>query len=114
MVATTAAPLHHLFDGLIPPDLITAYDHLLSTGGCAKDTAPAELGGPAIVQALTDTGMAHITPHTPADPAWLRPATPDLALLGILAGHQTQLARDHERLLDGHRRLAEAQASYPA
>jgi DNA-binding CsgD family transcriptional regulator len=113
MVATTAVPLHRLFDGLIPPELITAYDHLLATGGCAKDNAPAELGGPAIVQALTDTGMAHITPHTPADPAWLRPATPDLALLGILARHQTQLARDHERLLDGHRRLAEAQASYP-
>jgi DNA-binding CsgD family transcriptional regulator len=112
MVATTAVPLHRLFDGLIPQEIITAYDHLLSTGGCAKDTAPAELGGQAIVQALTDTGMAHITPHTPADPAWLRPATPDLALLGVLANHQTQLARDHERLLQGHRRLAEAQASY--
>src|SRR6185437_8349634 len=51
MVATTAVPLHRLFDGLIPPELITAYDHLLATGGCAKDTAPAELGGPAIVAA---------------------------------------------------------------
>ena len=58
--------------------------------------------------------MAHIVPHTPADPAWLRPATPDLALLGVLAGHQTRLARDQELLLDGHRRLAEAQASIPA
>src|SRR6266700_3808941 len=112
MVATTAVPVRRLFDGLIPPELITAYDHLLATGGCAKDNAPAELGGPAIVQALTDTGMAHITPHTPVDPAWLRPATPDLALLGVLAGHQTRLARDQQRLLDGHHRLAGAQASF--
>ncbi len=89
------------------------HHRLLATGGCPKDTAPAELGGQAIVQALTDTGLAHITPHTPADPACLRPATPDLALPGVLAGHQSKLARDHERLLDGHRRLAEAQASYP-
>src|SRR6185437_11097416 len=104
MVATTAVPLHRLFDGLIPPELITAYDHLLATGGCAKDTAPAELGGPAIVAASP----------TPAWRTWLRPATPDLALLGVLAAHQTQLARDQERVLQGHRRLAEAQASYPA
>ena len=46
----------------------------------------------------------------PADPAWLRPASPDLALQGVLAGHQNRLARDQELLLDGHRRLADAQA----
>jgi DNA-binding CsgD family transcriptional regulator len=113
VAATTPAPVRRLFDGLVPPELLNAYEHLLATGGCAKTDAPAELGGPAIVQALTDTGMAHIVPHTPADPAWLRPATPDLALLGVLGGHQTRLARDQELLLNGHRRLAEAQASYP-
>ncbi len=114
MVAAAAAvPVQRLFDGLVPPELIDAYDRLLTTGGCAKADAPTKLSGPAIVQALTSTGMPHIVPHTPADPAWLRPATPDLALLGVLAGHQTRLARDHELLLHGHRRLAEAQASYP-
>ena len=45
--------------------------------------------------------MAHVQPHTPADPAWLRPASPDLALQGVLAGHQNRLARDQELLLDG-------------
>ena len=40
------------------------------------------------------------------------PASPDLALQGVLAGHQNQLARDQELLLDGHRRLADAQAKF--
>jgi DNA-binding CsgD family transcriptional regulator len=112
MVATTVS-VRRLFDGLVPPELIDAYDRLLATGGYAKADAPTKLGGPAVVEALTDTGMAHIVPHTPAAPAWLRPATPDLALLGVLAGYQTRLAHDQELLLHGHRRLAEAQASYP-
>jgi DNA-binding CsgD family transcriptional regulator len=56
--------------------------------------------------------MAHVQPHSPADPAWLRPASPDLALQGVLVGHQTRLARDQELLLDGHRRLADAQARF--
>jgi hypothetical protein len=36
----------------------------------------------------------------------------DLALQGVLAGHQNQLAREQELLLDGHRRLADAQARF--
>ena len=56
--------------------------------------------------------MAHVQPHSPADPAWFRPATPDLALQGVLAGHPTRLARDQKLLLDGHRRLADAQAKF--
>ncbi len=64
------------------------------------------------MQALTDRGVAHVLPHTPADPAWLRPASPDLALQGVLAGHQNRLAREQELLVDGHRRLADAQARF--
>jgi len=56
--------------------------------------------------------MAHVQPHSPTDPPWFRPASPDLALQGVLAGHQNQLARDQERLLDGHRRLADAQSKF--
>jgi DNA-binding CsgD family transcriptional regulator len=70
------------------------------------------VGGPEIVRALTSQGMAHILPHTPADLAWFRPASPDLALQGVLAGHQNRIAQDTERLLAGHRRLTEAQARY--
>ena len=38
--------------------------------------------------------------------------TSDLALQGVLAGHENQLAREQELLLDGHRRLADAQARF--
>lgn len=114
MVADTAFRdgVRGLFDGLIPPELIDAYDRLLATDGCAKDQAETLVGDPGLVSELTDWGMARIQPHTPADPAWLRPASPDLALQGVLAGHQHRLARDQELLLAGHHRLAAAQARY--
>jgi DNA-binding CsgD family transcriptional regulator len=103
-----------LFEGLLPAEVIEAYDRLLAQDGCAKDQAESLVGEAALVETLTSWGMAHIEPHTPADPAWLRPASPDLALQGVLAGHQSQLARDQELLLDGQRRLADAQARFGA
>ncbi|MGH3275759.1 MAG: LuxR C-terminal-related transcriptional regulator, partial [Streptosporangiaceae bacterium] len=81
------------------------------TDGCAKSEAES-LVGAGLVAALTRWGMAHIRPHSPVDPAWLRPASPDIALQGVLVGHQNQLARGQELLLDGHRRLADAQARF--
>jgi DNA-binding CsgD family transcriptional regulator len=101
-----------LFDGLAPAEVIEAYDRLLATDGCAKDQAESVVGDADLVRALTERGMAHIQPHSPAAPAWLRPASPDLALQGVLAGHQHRLARDQELLLDGTRRLAAAQARF--
>src|SRR5262249_47887046 len=74
--------------------------------------AEALVGDAGLVDALTGWGMAHVQPHSPADPAWFRPASPDLALQGVLAGHQNRLARDQERLVDGHRPLADAQARF--
>ena len=103
-----------LFEGLVPAEVIEAYDRLLARDGCAKGEAASLVGDVALVEALTGWGMAHIQPHSPADPAWLRPASPDLALQGVLAGHQNQLARDQELLLDGQRRLADAQARFGA
>lgn len=112
MVAATAAcGVRELFEGLVAPEVIDAYDRLLATGGCAKADADAVVGR-GLVQELTGQGMANVLPHTPVDPAWLRPASPDLALQGVLAGHQNRLAQDSERLLAGQRRLAEAQARY--
>ena len=96
----------------MPAEVIEAYDRLLARDGCAKDQAGELVGGAGLVQALTDRGMAHVLPHTPADPAWLRPASPDLALQGVLAGHQNRLAHEQELLVDGHRRLADAQARF--
>lgn len=63
---------------------------------------------------LTDRAMAHVLPHSPAQPPWLGPASSDLALQGVLAGHQHRLAKDQELLLDASRRLAGAQFSTPA
>ena len=112
VAAGTAVGIHRLFDGLVPAEVIEAYDRLLARNGCAKDQAETLVGGSGLVAALTGRGMAHIQPHSPADPAWLRPASPDLALLGVLADHQNRLARDQELLMDGHRRLADAQAQF--
>jgi DNA-binding CsgD family transcriptional regulator len=109
---TAGSSIQGLFEGLLPAEVIDAYDRLLARDGCAKDQAQVLVGDAGLVEALTRWGMAHIQPHTPADPAWLRPASPDLALQGVLAGHQNQLARDQELLLDGHRRLADAQAQF--
>jgi len=102
--------IRSLFEGLVPADLLDAYDRLLASNGCAKDEAATFIGDPELVRALTSCGMAHVLPHSPAAPAWLAPAPPDLALQGVLAGLQTQALHDQERLLDGHRRLADAQA----
>lgn len=114
MMAETAVRggIRGLFEGLVRPEAIEAYDRLLADDGCAKDEAEELVGSAGLVQALTDSGMAHIQPHTPANPAWLRPASPDLALLGVLAGHQNRLARDQELLLEGQRRPADAQAQF--
>ena len=114
MVASAAVgdSIRGLFDGLVPAEVIEAYDRLLATDGCAKNEVEALVGDLGLVQALTERGMAHIQPHTLSDPAWLRPASPGLALQGVLAGHQHRLARDQELLLDGSRRLAGAQARF--
>jgi DNA-binding CsgD family transcriptional regulator len=107
-----AAGIEGLFDELVPAEVIEAYDRLLATGGCAKDHTESVVGDAELVRALTERGMAHIQPHSPTAPAWLHPASPDLALQGVLAGHQHRLARDQELLLDGTRRLADAQARF--
>jgi DNA-binding CsgD family transcriptional regulator len=110
--AAVRADIRDLFVGLVPGEVIDAYDRLLASDGCAKEQAETLVGDPQLVAALTDLGMAHVQPHSPADPAWIRPATPDMALQGVLAGHQNRLARGQKLLLDGHRRLADAQARF--
>ena len=114
MVADAAvrADIRDLFEGLVPVEVIDAYDRLLASDGCAKEQAETLVGDAGLVDMLTGWGMAHVQPHSPTAPAWFRPASPDLALQGVLAGHQNRLARDQERLLDGHRRLADAQSKF--
>jgi hypothetical protein len=104
------ARVRALFKDLVPDDVLAAYDRLLAAGGCPKDEAEAFAGGKDRTQALTDRGMAHVLPHSPAGPAQLQAAPPDLALQGVLVDLQTRLLRGQELLLDGHHRLAGAQA----
>jgi hypothetical protein len=54
-----------LFEGLVPAEVIDAYDRLLARDGCAKDQAEELVGGAGLVQALTDRGMAHVLPRFP-------------------------------------------------
>jgi len=111
MAAIAAREVHELLGGLMEPEVIDAYARLRDQDGCPEDQA-GDLLGAAIVEVLTEWGMAHVRPPTPADPAWLQPASPDLALQGVLAGHQHRLARDQELLLQGQRRLPGAQARF--
>jgi DNA-binding CsgD family transcriptional regulator len=106
--------VRELFEGLVPAEVIAAYDRLRASDGCPKDQADELVGAPDLVAELTGLGMAHMRPPSPVDPAWLRPASPDLALQGVLAGHQNRLAKDTELMVDGHRRLADAQARFGA
>jgi DNA-binding CsgD family transcriptional regulator len=112
VTAVTPGAMREPFQGLLPAEVIDAYNRLLTAGGCPDADAGATVGGTGLVDALTSTGMAHVLPHSPARPAWLQPASPDLALQGVLAGHQNRLARDTQLALDGQQRLPAAQARY--
>ena len=67
MVTGAAAEdsVRSLFGGLIPAEVIDAYDRLRATNGYAKDQAEALVGDAGLVAALTNRGMAHIQPHSP-------------------------------------------------
>src|ERR1035437_2571178 len=109
VAGTARSSIKGLFEGLVPAEVIKAYDRLLAQNGCSKDQAEPLVGDAVLVETRTSWGMPHVPPATPADPAWLRPASPDLALQGVLAGHQNRLAHDQELLLDGRRGPARAQ-----
>jgi hypothetical protein len=96
-----------LLKGIVPDELLTPYMHLLAQEECPKDEAADLLGGPERVTALTDSGMAHVRSNGPALPPRLVPVAPDIALQGTLANLTRRLVAEHERLLDGQRRMAE-------
>jgi DNA-binding CsgD family transcriptional regulator len=99
-----------LFAGLVPGDVITGYERLLAAGGVALQDAEQFLGEASLVQELSARGMAHALPHTPSAPATFQPASPELALLGVLADLQSALSRQQKVLLDGHRKLADVRS----
>ncbi len=100
-----------LLQGVVPDDLLTAYNRLLDEDGCPHDEAADFFGSEETVEALTERGMAHVRPDVPAAPPRLVPAPPDLALLGALTDLGRQLAVQHDRLLNGHRQLSDLRQS---
>ena len=61
MVAGAAVrDVRGLFEGLVPAEVIDAYDRLLASDGCAKDEADSMIGDLGLVEALTRMGMAHV------------------------------------------------------
>jgi DNA-binding CsgD family transcriptional regulator len=99
-----------LFAGLVPGDVIAGYEKLLAAGGVPRQEAEEFLGEASLVQELTARGMAHALPHTPSAPATFQPASPELALLGVLADLQSTLSRQQKTLLEGHRKLADVRS----
>ena len=111
MFSEDPADFTHYFDGLVPEHVIAAYAKLAAAGGVPKEQAAEFLGGPDLVEALTDRGMAHVLPHKPTAPPTFGAASPELALHGVLAHFQAGLAEMQRLLSEGQSRLAEAQAS---
>lgn len=96
-----------LLKGVVADELLASYTRLLAQGACPREEAPDLLGGIGQVEALTRSGMAHVSSSGPALPQRLVPVPPDLALQGTLAELTRRLVADQERLLDGQRRMAE-------
>ncbi|MBV9449984.1 MAG: response regulator transcription factor [Streptosporangiaceae bacterium] len=102
-------PVAGLFVGLLPQHIAAAYEKLFGKGRVPKEHAADFLGGADVVKELCDWGMAHAIPATPNASASFQAAPPVLALQGVLAQLQAEAMKDQERLLDGLRRLSEAQ-----
>lgn len=95
-----------LFEGLIPGEARKAYARLLKTDGIPASEA-GELGD-GTAQLLQDLGMARVITRSPASPPWLIPASPGLALQGVMAHLSAQLSGTIEQLRTGMDRSAAA------
>ncbi|WP_033323298.1 hypothetical protein [Actinomadura atramentaria] len=100
---------HRLLSGILSDELLTFYLRVLQRAGdCSPEEASELLGGQDGVEALKAAGLAHVRSDGPSLPRRLVPVAPELALQGALADITRRLAADQERLLSGHRRMAEA------
>ncbi|MFB4298495.1 LuxR C-terminal-related transcriptional regulator [Actinomadura sp. NTSP31] len=103
-----------LLEGIVSEELLVPYIALLARSGCLLEEADELLGGPERIKALTDSGLAHVRGGGPALPPQVMPTPPNLALQGALADLARQLTAEHERLLDGHRRMLDMHPSSSA
>lgn len=95
-----------LLEGIVPDELYRAYQVLLEGQVFPPEEEPEALGAAEIVTALLDRGMACRGPESGEVPR-LFPAPPHLALQAVLVELNQRLSSEHERLLEGHRRLVE-------
>ncbi|NDU73819.1 hypothetical protein GWI34_14400 [Actinomadura sp. DSM 109109] len=96
-----------LLKGIVADELLVPYAQLLGSDGCLPSEAAEVLGGPQVVEALKETGLAYVMPLGLAVPARLVATAPDLALQGALASLSRKLVDDQQRLLDGQRRMVD-------
>lgn len=98
------------FAGLVRDDLITAFCTLLAAGRVPKEQAADVVGGPEALQDLCDLGMAQVMASTPSSPAAYEAAPVPLAMQAVLTDLQDKVLQQQKILLDGQRRLSNAQA----
>ncbi|MFD0900131.1 hypothetical protein [Actinomadura sediminis] len=96
-----------LLKDIVPDELLDLYMRLLRIDGCERDEAADLLDGPEQVEALIREGMALVRSSGPGLPRRLVPVPPDLALQSTLAELSRRMVAEQERLLTGHRRMAE-------
>jgi DNA-binding CsgD family transcriptional regulator len=91
----------------LPDAHVQSYLKLHAAGWIPRDQAETFLGGPQVLQELTDRGLVHPAPHTPEAPASFRVAPIDLAMMAIVKDLKDQAIRDHQRLIEGYESLNE-------
>ncbi|MEU8802432.1 LuxR C-terminal-related transcriptional regulator [Spirillospora sp. NPDC048819] len=96
-----------LLEGIVADELLGPYIRLMASDGCPPSEAADMLGGPQIVEALKETGLAYVMPLGMAVSPRLVATAPDLALQETLAALSRKLVADQQRLLDGQRRMVE-------
>lgn len=99
------ATVRRLLGGIVAEDVLAAYERLLNADGCPEDTAVDVIGDEELVTELSRVGMAQTCPDPSTRGRRLVPVAPEHALEGALLGMQTELRRQHEKVLDGYRRL---------
>ena len=103
--ATDTDAVRRLLGGIVPDDVVAAYERLLDAGGCNEDAANEVIGDPALVEELARVGMAQTAPDPSARGKRLVPVAPPHALEGALHGLQRELRDQHEKLMGGYKRL---------
>ncbi|MFV2175531.1 LuxR C-terminal-related transcriptional regulator [Actinomadura sp. LOL_016] len=111
MGATVGQAAKQLLEGIVSDELLVPYTELLARAGCLLEEADELLGGPGKVEALTGSGLAHVRGDGPTLSPRVMPTPPNLALQGALADLARRLTTEHERLLDGHRRMLDVNPS---